>query len=167
MNGKLIIVIGMTGQGKSTFVKNFVAKRPHYIFDVNNEYRPEGYNCAELATGPDGERYPDAKQFIKDCFQLTEAVCVLEEATGFFKGRLSSEVDKLLVAKRHQKNDYVFVFHSIQSIPPQIFLLSNYVVLMKTNDNPDVVKRKYPQLYSAFTALTTAKQYTYKIISLI
>ena len=166
MNGKLILVIGMTGQGKSTVTKGLIAKRPHYIFDVNNEYAPHGFNCAELATGENGERFPDSKQFISDCFQLKNAVCVFEEATGFFKGRLSSEVDKLLVAKRHQQNDYIFVFHSIQSVPPQIYLLTNFVILMKTNDNPDVVKRKYPDLYQAFLKLKTAKQYSNVMIKI-
>ena len=34
----LTLVIGSTGQGKTTFVKKTIGDKPCYIFDVNNEY---------------------------------------------------------------------------------------------------------------------------------
>ena len=150
------LVIAATGQGKSTFVKNAIKGKPNYIFDVNNEY--QDFNPAP---------HLEKNQFVDECMSFTDTFCVFEEATGFFRGSLSSNIDRMLVQKRHSRNRYFFIFHSIESIPPQIYRLSNYVVLFKTNDNAKNILRKYSRLYTAHIELMRSPDHSKKIIKLI
>lgn len=150
------LVIAHTGQGKSTFVKNAIKGKPNYVFDVNNEY-------IDFNPAPHLEK----NQFIDECMNFTDTFCVFEEATGFFRGSLSSNIDRMLVQKRHSRNRYFFLFHSIESVPPQIYRLSNYVVLFKTLDNAKNVERKYSRLLPYFLKLQKSPDHSKHIIKLI
>lgn len=141
------IIVGMTGQGKSFFVNNYIGGRKCYVFDINNEYnlpltgdRSKNVSC-------------DENDFIKNCFLKKDTICVFEEATGFLEGKTAKNLRRLIVNKRHTKNVYFFVFHSISSVPPRILQLSNFVVLFKTNDEDYQVQDKYPSLYEYYLRL--------------
>ena len=131
----------MTGQGKSHFTKSYIDGKKCYVFDLNNEYdlplsgeRSKNISC-------------DEKDFIRNCFLKRETICVFEEATGFFEGRTNKETRRLIVNKRHSKNIYFFLFHSISSVPPRMMQLTNFVVLFKTGDEAYQVESKFPSLY--------------------
>jgi hypothetical protein len=139
----LFLIIGMTGQGKSTFVKNHAIKDKRcFVFDVNNEY--QYLPMDEKA--PQARYFGDYKYFLQLCKAKTKTNIIFEEATGFLKGAQGKDIRSLIIAKRHTQNNYFFIFHSVQSVPPDIYLLANYVILFKTNDNPDTIKKKYPRL---------------------
>jgi len=148
----LILIIGHTGQGKSTWVKNFLKGRKAYVFDVNNEY-PEHPRDTNL----------DAKKFVSQCLMMQGTNIVFEDATGFFDGRQADETKRLIVQKRHARNNLLFLFHSITDIPPAIARLANYVVLFSTLDEPKTVERKYRMLYTFFYTFhrTKEKSHTY------
>lgn len=155
------IVIGMTGQGKSYFTKSYIDGKKCYVFDVNNEYdlplngeRSKNVSC-------------DEKDFIKNCFLKKQTICVFEEATGFFEGRTSKEVRRLIVNKRHTQNVYFFLFHTISSVPPRMLQMANFVVLFKTLDEDYQVENKYPSLYGHFTKLKTLPHQSKLIIKRI
>jgi hypothetical protein len=83
-------------------------------FDVQNEY--QDFNPAP---------HLDRKQFISECIEFTDTFCVFEEATGFFKGRLDEQTDRMILSARHTRNRYIFCFHSIQAVPPGIMNMVN------------------------------------------
>jgi hypothetical protein len=141
------IVIGMTGQGKSHFTKSYIQDRKCYVFDVNNEYELplQGERSKNISC--------DEKDFIKNCYLRKETICVFEEATGFFEGKTSKELRRLIVNKRHTKNVYVFLFHSISSVPPRLLQFANFVVLFKTGDEVYQVENKYPSLFPYYMKL--------------
>lgn len=148
----------MTGQGKSFFVKNYIKNRKAYVFDVNNEYSlpsvEKNISC-------------DEKDFIKNCFSKKGTICVFEEATGFFEGRTGKDLRRLIVNKRHTKNIYIFVFHSISSVPPRLLQLTNYVILFKTGDEEYQVEKKYPSLLKYYLQLKKEKNQNKIIIKTI
>jgi hypothetical protein len=149
-------IIGMRGQGKSTFIKKMIEGQHNYIFDVQNEY--EDFNPAP---------HLDRKQFIQECQQFTDTFCIFEEATGFFKGRLDEQTDRMILGAGHTRNRYIFCFHSIRAVPPGIMAMINFCVLFKTLDEPDEVRRKYSRLYRPYLELLKAPKYSKKIIKLI
>lgn len=156
--GSLILVIGHTGQGKSTVAKKLcksAGKQP-YIFDVNNEY--EGY-----PRHIDG----DFSTFLDEVNEKTDTNVIFEEATGYLSGRIGDRVKKLVINKRHRRNNYIFLFHSIADVPPFLYRLSNYIYLLKTADLYETVKQKEPKLLNAWQKLQSAPKYSKIIIQTI
>lgn len=160
----LILVIAHTGQGKTTFVKEYLKKASKsLVFDVNNEYSEHEYDeHAEHA-----RFIGNYKQFIELVKTRKNTVCVFEEATGFFKGRISQEMTAEIIKKRHSGNQFLFLFHSIQRVPKELIELCNYIVLFKTNDIAPDVAKKNPKLLKPFLELQQAPRYSKKIIQLI
>lgn len=149
-------IIGARGQGKSTFIKSIIKGQPNYIFDVQNEYND--FNPAP---------HLDRKLFVSECKNYTDTFCIFEEATGFFRGRLDEEVDQMMLSARHSNNRYIFCFHSIEAVPPGIMRMVNFVVLFKTADEPNAVKRKYSRLYRAYLELQRRPRFSKVIIRMV
>lgn len=158
------IIIGMTGQGKSHFTKSFIKSRKCFVFDVNNEY-------PELSTDVNQERAKDItldrEAFINACANKRGTICVFEEATGFFSGKVSEKLTRLVIGKRHTQNVYVFLFHSINRVPPFFMELANFVVLFKTADQMHQVEKKYPSLLRHYLKVKKLPQYGKIIINQI
>lgn len=158
------IVVGMTGQGKSTFVKEMIKDRRCFVFDVQLEYN-------DLVSNPNAERARhvelDEALFVEQCSRRRNTVCVFEEATGFFEGKLDKMLRRLVLSKRHTGNVFVFCFHSISAIPPRLMQLTNYVILFKTNDEPYQVEQKFPTLVPYFNQVRKMKHQQFLSIKMI
>lgn len=130
------IIVGATGTGKTTFVKSLLKKvdpRNLYIYDVNNEYT-EFYDSELENFG----------EFSKRATELKNAVIVFEEATIFLNNRSSNqELTNILVRKRHTNNTIFLCFHSLRSIPRNIYEISTHITIFKTSDNPELVLKKF------------------------
>jgi len=159
-----LIVIGMTGQGKSRFTKEYIKGRACHVFDVQNEY-------VDLSLNPGALRSRNItlneKQFITECSRMRGRVCVFEEATGFFEGKTDRDLRRLVLSKRHSRNVYIFCFHSVSSVPPRLMQLCNFVVLFKTADEPYQVESKYPTLLPYYEKLKTLPLYSLLTIKMI
>jgi hypothetical protein len=157
----LINVIGMTGQGKSPFIHEFIAGRRCFVNDVNNEYGRQtkyaGQTPINLSDNINDvrARYTamNKREFVNICMSKQNTICVVEDATAFFKGAQQEQTILMVTRKLFNRNTYIFVWHSINRVPPFFMELSDYVVLFKTNDQDDVVKRKYASLFPYFEKL--------------
>lgn len=171
----LILIIGMTGQGKSPKILELIEGKKCFVYDVNNEYgkrtKYPGQTPVNLSDDVNAERARytamDKKEFIQMCMNKTETICVLEDATAFFRGAQSEQVMLMVTRKLFNRNDYVFVFHSINRVPPFFMELANYVILFKTNDEITNVERKYKTILPAFLELQQAPPKSFKLIKLI
>jgi hypothetical protein len=157
------LIIGATGTGKTTIVKEYLKKIPNkkaiFIYDVNNEYT---------------EFYPYQFEpfdiFIERMNRAKKAVMVFEEATIFLNNRSCNRmlVD-ILVRKRHT-NNYIFMnFHSLRSLPKYVLDLCKYVTLFKTNDSLPFVESTFRNdaLTKAFLEVSKAPNaHYYKLIKL-
>ncbi len=129
-NGKVVLVVGRKGSGKSTEVQNLMAKAPKSkvkLFDPFGDH-------------PDYESYDDFKQFTSDVKALKNHIVVVEEATIFLGHWKDYDVVELLVRSRRHENIIVLVFHSFTDLPKYIFRLSNIVVAKKTLDPVEKVE---------------------------
>lgn len=142
-----ILVVGMTGQGKSQWAKEYIKDSNQWVFDVQNEYQWLSVNPSEAKAR---QIDMNEKTFVDRCKQKKNTICLFEEATCFFEGKLDKDLRRVVVAKRHSKNIYLFLFHSISSIPPRLMQLTNYVILFKTGDEPYQVEQKFPSLLPYF-----------------
>lgn len=165
--GKLILIIGDTGTGKSTFAENVFIKgtQPVLIYDVNNEYpnikldnTGKSKQCKVNSLDCDISDFIEFSKFRKNTNIL------FEEATGFFRFRANGEMMKRLISKRHGNNNYIFIFHSIKQVPKDLFELSNYIVLFKTKDIEKDIESKRPELLPYFRTLKASKNKYLKTI---
>ena len=125
----------MTGQGKSTYLKKLIEEsgRRAMIYDVNNEHGQ-------------GRKLEDFNDFLTRATKVKGHLIAFEEATIFFSSKSSDkQMRELLIRKRHTNNLIVLLFHSIRSIPIDIFDFVNYYVLFKTNDREALLRTKYKE----------------------
>ena len=164
----LYILIGAPGEGKTPFCKKMIGgagtgepERRCFVFDINNEYGPRSKYGTDkpfnLSTNANDfrSRYigDDIEMFVMRAMRKTDTVVVMEEATAFFEGRTSKLTRRMIINRYHTRNVYLFLFHSINSVPPRIMEIANFVVLFKTNDETDTVYRKYSRLGPYFEDL--------------
>lgn len=133
---KAIIIVGATGTGKTTYIKNLLKKVPNkgslFIYDVNNEYK-DYFNY----------EFIDIEGFMEKTQYMKKGVFVLEEATIYLNNRSTDKfLTELLVRKRHTFNTIILVFHSMRAVPRYIYELSNYIIIFKTNDSPEMTARE-------------------------
>jgi hypothetical protein len=164
---KTFIVVGAPGQGKSEFVKEAIRPCRSWVFDVQNEYgmrtKYPGQKALGFSDNPNADqaRYvpksmylnEDVKRFMEIAYRKRDTCVVFEEATIFLEGRQDKIVKTLIVNRIHSGNVYYFLFHSINSIPPRIMEMCNYVVLHKTLDEEHIVSFKYGRLFHPFLDL--------------
>lgn len=172
---KLYVIIGKPGAGKSPFVRNFIRDRRCLIFDIQSEYGEKTKYPGQIPVGlPDNNTKPrsrftgtDVDKFIETANTKQQTVIVFEEATAFFVGKTEKALRRFIINRFHTGNVSLFIFHSIQSVPPFIFDMCNYIVLFKTNDLYDNVRRKRPELLEAFQKLKSKPDGEKIIIELI
>lgn len=130
---KSILIVGMTGTGKSTEAMKVLKQFPDQkklIYDVNNEY----------GTGS----LPSMDTFLEEATKANDSIILFGEATIFFSNRgRSDKVVNLLVRKRHTRNVIIFIFHSLRTVPAYIFEMTDHLYLKRTNDTPQRVKKAY------------------------
>jgi hypothetical protein len=167
-------LIAMTKQGKSRKAREMITLRgmdkfPCLVYDVNDEYgefrrdRDTGEYKPSTNLPTDTRlfrsRYANEDMNMKDFMEIvkTKRNCniIFEEATAFFKGRTSEELCRMIINKGHTHNNYIFLFHSVRAIPPELLGYMDFVLLFKTNDSEDLVKKKDPKLLPAWLELQT------------
>lgn len=167
----MYIVIGAPGEGKTPFCKKMIGgadtgekERRCFIFDINNEYgtrtKYPGQTAFNISTNTRDLRCryvgDSVDNFVKLAMGKRDTIVIFEEATAFFEGRTKGDTRRLIINRYHTGNVYLFLFHSINSVPPRLMEIANYVVLFKTNDELDNVYRKFSRLGPHFEALQSA-----------
>lgn len=147
---KAILVVGCTGSGKTYFTKQLIQKADKnalMIYDVNNEY-------ADYYPYP---FQPNIQLFLEKAKKVRSGVIVIEEATNFFavNGR-SVEMIELLIGKRHTKNTFILLFHSVGDIPRYLYRKCTDFVIFKTLDrDSDVFRIGNQQIIDAWKEVQT------------
>jgi hypothetical protein len=147
MNGLVAIIVGYQGAGKSCLVRSMI--EPVHgsrlkILDVNNEYENVKGADRYILTTPKGLHKIDFDRFTSDMTELKETVFVIEDATTIFSHRgYDPELLRALIGKRHTKNIYLLLFHSLRVIPRDVFEYADDLYLLKTADTDDIVNTKF------------------------
>jgi len=157
----LISIIGATQQGKSPYIRKFIAGKNCFVYDTQDEYglrtKYAGQIPVNLSNNVDQRRAryvgDSPMEFIEMCSRKRNTICVFEDATIFFEGKINMPMRRLIFSKAHSKNIYLLVFHSINSVPPRILEASDYIILFKTLDTPKKVKYKNEFLLPYFEKL--------------
>jgi hypothetical protein len=165
MNNLLILAIGGTGQGKTSFVRKITEGKPLLLYDVNGEHS----DLTGDTTQARSRYFGDPADFIELCrHKHGNTYCVFEEATGFLMGTMQKDMRAFCVAKRHPVDlggrSIIMLFHTIASVPPFLLDMADMIVLFKTGDSVNEVKRKRPKLLEPYLKLQTAPRHSKLII---
>jgi hypothetical protein len=145
--GAVILIIGRQGSGK-TPVTQREAEASGFdnlvVYDPRKEYDLEKYTIFyKLST---------FKKFIttaRNCF------IICEEATGFVNSFKDMEFTDFIIGVQHNCNIIVFIFHSLSDAPTYILRLCRFVVLLRTNDEPEVIQKNRPKFFPYLEKVTT------------
>jgi hypothetical protein len=143
-----ILVIGMTGRGKSTYIhENIHAEIPNlkkHIYDPNAEWCEGGkfQVVNEYKGESDIENF---KPFLFNCNKNVKYSLIhVEEASIFIDNRsMLNRLRSLIIRKRHTKNIILLTFHALNEVPIDVFSICDTVVLFGTNDRLDLIEKKY------------------------
>lgn len=169
------LIIGAPGMGKSPYAQSMIQGRRCFVFDVNNEYgsrtKYPGQTAINLSTNKNADRSRfigwDIKTFLDIALTKKNTVIVMEEATAFFRGRQSQLTSRLIIGRKHTGNVLLFLFHSINRVPPELMEMTEWVILLKTNDEPRRVSAKYEALLEPYRRLKSMPDGSKEIIKLL
>ena len=165
----VILDVGGPREGKSNYAKALITnganrKKPVYVYDPKNEYGPtyETWIGKDRSTVPgpglianDPKQYRsryvgnakgiDPDYFLFIVMQKRNSIIVVDESTSVLKGMLSKDWNNVLTGRAHSGNSFIFIFHSLTTIPPDFIRNSScdQIVLFKTMDNLQDIKTKF------------------------
>jgi len=160
-----ITIIAGTGQGKTTKAISIAKSQPDkgiFIFDYRGEPAYDNFSqdlnssqCRALGIGP--------TKFLELCLhpKKKNTNIIIEEATIFLRGQAGENLRKILVSKRHNGHNIIFLYHSINAVPPEIFNMSDFIILGKTGDSEIQVKKKRPELITPFRLLKNKPKHSF------
>ena len=139
-NGLSFVVIGHPGSGKTPIIQELIAFAYHMqkiIYDKRGEYNAKKdvifYKLHNLL------------KIIADIFGK---IIIVEEATGVIRSYSDEDIQEMLINVKHNNNIVFYTFHSIQDCPSYLINKVDYVVLLKTGEDPAKIKRNYPKFHS-------------------
>lgn len=163
---KSIVIIGVMGAGKTTYTKTLLKKIPKekiICYDIYGEYKDTSISFS-------ADKY-SIEQFSQVVSTVKNKVILYEDATLFFNNRSSGKsLQKLIsmfVKCRHNNNFLILLYHSIHTIPLNVFSLVQYICLLKTKDNIAYIEKKYsefPELINFAKLLKTEPPYAHHLI---
>lgn len=145
----IILVVGSPGMGKTTFVEiNFLH-----------------INKKRYSNNPKIKNFKFFNAF--DNFKpKANAIIFFDDATGLFSnaGSFRNDIYFWLTQYRHTNTSYIFAFHSLSRVPQNLLVISNFLVLFKTNDTSQAIQ-KFENLTGISIEIPKTK-HTYTIYSI-
>lgn len=149
-NGKVIVIVGATGEGKTTYIKNKFKSDRQTICYLRIESDFEGNNVI---------RFTNFMYLLKHMRRKKNKKCFIDEAFTCLPKRLEIKMNNpdhphniladFLVNARKMNNFIVIILHSLKQIPEWLPTYMDYLIRFNTND-----QFKYQaQRFSAFTII--------------
>ena len=154
---QIFVIVGGRGTGKTYYLENTLREYDTVVFELVKTNRWQGFTKCFY------DDYEQGKINFKD---IANKKIVFEDATSYINSNMKNTLKQLIVFSKQIGCDVFLVFHSINMIPPFLWLLFNYIILFKcpkprqTALNADY----FAEIMQKWTALNKAKPYTYKVI---
>lgn len=158
MRGKVTIVCGTRGTGKTTFLKSIIQKTkiPYFVYDFHGDWNAKPV---------------DMDQFIEMCNKAKNCNFIFEDATSYCsQGGIKHTFRRAITRSRGQGVNIYLVFHSLRLIPLDIFEMADYLILFKTKDQTERITGRFmdfPHILTAYHEIrSNPDAYFKKIIRL-
>lgn len=141
---KSILIIGGEGEGKTTLSKKILSKIQgnKVIMDLHGDYTEHQKNFV----------FSGFPNFMDKIYPMKDTTFVFEEITPFLRhGKVPDKLIEMMVLRRGgpgrvsgmKGNFFIFLFHSLHSVPMELISFSNYIYLFKTGDNIAYINQKF------------------------
>jgi GTPase SAR1 family protein len=152
------LVVGAKGYGKSTWLKNHLAKHPKRNQLV--------YKNAGRISDPAFSSFPlvpfysyrggrakisdfdvEYREFIDQVYKhFKNGVVVVDDASFYEQDNITPELKRLIVMNRGPAIDVYLVFHGLSDVPIKLFSYINNIILFHTTDSFTYKKSKIPEM---------------------
>jgi hypothetical protein len=126
-----IAIVGCQGSGKTFLAKRIV----NYL---------EAHDIKKVGIDPNDEYNLD--KFLdptKNIPEYSNCVYIFEDATGYFStNQGKNSLLYLITRRRHLNNSFIFIFHSIRSVPLYISDFVTHYAIFKLTDRKDILVEK-------------------------
>lgn len=155
---KMVVVLGATGTGKTTAVKNVLraSERRTLIISLDGS-EWQGLPVTELRTAQDFDftdirvHLWDPKRSLNVLRYFRNGIIVFDDCRGYFRSNTSDELHKFLILMRHSGVDIFAIAHGFTEVPPVFFTFATHFILFKTLDSI-ARRRQYISNYNAVEA---------------
>lgn len=116
-NGKVFIIVGGRGTGKTTFLEQTL----------------KGVGNVVVFQLFIDERYKGHKKFLYQDFTISKSLAnkkiIIEDATQLIGSNPKNDIRKIVVSSKQIGSDVFFVFHSFNVVPPYLWQLFDYCIV--------------------------------------
>ncbi len=177
---KIILVLGKRGTGKTTYIKEVLVNTKFYekVLIVDTFANPMYNEIPEM-------KMINIKNWKKGTYRIYDSntedmlneieshiknsLIIFEDSVKYINKVLQSSVRKIVIDSKQKNNDVIFIFHGFASTPPELFRLSDLIVMFRTDD-PHYRKNEiieFDAIEQAYNQISKSKnQFDKKIIQL-
>lgn len=173
MNGKVNCLIGDTGTGKTTLIKQYArkagVKEIHCYARINSDFKEQGAKV-----------YTNFGEFLRVVSRKKDSFIIIDEAVTCLPKKLNIKMDKpndlhnivsdMLVNARKMNNFVFIVYHSFSQVLTEWLIpYLHYMIVFRTNDLLQYQARRFqsfPEIYQYLTGETISKNLVKRTIKL-
>jgi ABC-type dipeptide/oligopeptide/nickel transport system ATPase component len=123
MKGKNVVIVGESGAGKTTYLKNIGTTKPKIICSIDTEF-------------PGAEFYTSFNTFLQKAERVSDTMLIIDEANHYLKYDTEDKrVTTLMMRARKYNNIIIFSFHALRQIPTWLLVYTNNLLRFKTTEH--------------------------------
>lgn len=147
---KMVVVLGATGTGKTTAIKNVLraSERRALIISLDGS-EWQGLPITELKTAQDFG-FSDVRvhlwnpqRSLNMLKYFRNGIIIFDDCRGYFRANMSDELHQFLILMRHSNVDIFAIAHGFTEVPPVFFTFATDFILFKTLDS---IARRRPYI---------------------
>lgn len=142
---KISLIVGGRGTGKTTFVKDIIAKGIQPKCLIVDTFEHPSYSEFQTITIDMLPRWRKGTKrlLIRDFDATIKAInehvyntlIIFEDCTKYFRSTLPNEVYHIFYDSKQKNNDIILMYHGFRSILPEIMANANTLTLFKIGEN--------------------------------